>query len=297
MYSNNPDINIMFSGGADSLTTALGFMECGYDVNHTIVLFKDHDHICNAREVKEAFKFAGKHRIKYDVLELAVSDFLDEWVNDPKWSGYGTQIMDQSLQIWAVSKIDRSLFTVLSDPGGVNWIRLENGDYSFIMNMHTHQTQEIIDNFTLNGTTWPWWTSPKATSAFFAGDVAERVVYDNILNLSPGESFYCPARKYKALGMWSGFDITEYEVPKTSVQMFDSHKWQKKYHKAMSAGHINIANIDFQLGYSIHDFHKKIENGTISDYWIDYKDWPWDPKLVWYGGELPYEWTVAARMT
>ena len=71
MYKNKSDINIMLSGGSDSLTTALGFIECGYDINHTIILYKDHDHICNAREVKEAFKFAGKHRIKYDVLAVS----------------------------------------------------------------------------------------------------------------------------------------------------------------------------------------------------------------------------------
>ena len=36
----------------------------------------------------------------------------------------------------------------------------------------------------------------------------------------------------------------------------------------------------------MHDFHKRIANGSISDYWIDYKDWAVTPPNTWYGPKL-----------
>jgi len=285
MYKNKADINIMLSGGSDSLTTALGFIECGYDVNHTIVLYKDYDHICNAREVKEAFKFAGKHRIKYDVIEHNVCDFFDEWINDPKWHGYSTNIMDSSLQMWSVSKIDQSLFTIISEPGFTGYIKCEN-DWMYRNVMDNQHTQEVFTNLGFNGTTRPYWTSPKALTAFFAGDVSERILYDNVFNLSPGEMLSTPELKYKAWSMLSGLNVTPYVVPKTSVQMFDKHKWLKKWHKAMVDGLINISHKNLQLEYSMNDFHQRIKNGSISDYWIDFKDWAVEAPDTWYGPKL-----------
>jgi len=285
MYKHNSDINILLSGGSDSLTTAFGFLACGYDVNHTIILYKDHDHICNAREVKEAFKFAGKHRIKYDVLEHNVSDFLDEWINDPKWKGYSTNIMDSSLQVWSASKIDPSLFTIISEPGFTGYIKYEN-DWMYRNVMDNQHTQEVFTNLGLNGTTRPYWTTPKAISAFFAGDIAERILYDNIFNLSNGEMLSDPELKYKAWSLTSGFDITPYVVPKTSVQMFENHKWLKKWHKAMAAGDVNISHTNLQFEYSMFDFHKRIEDGSISNYWIDFNDWAVEAPNTWYGPKL-----------
>ena len=95
-----------------------------------------------------------------------------------------------------------------------------------------------------------------------------------------------PERKYKAWSIMSGLDITQYTVPKTSVQMFDRHKWLKKWHKAMANGLINRSNQNLQFEYSMHDFHKRIANGSISDYWIDYKDWAVTPPNTWYGPKL-----------
>lgn len=288
MYKHNSDINIMLSGGSDSIITSLGFLECGYDVNHTIILWKDYDHITNAREVKEAFKFAGKHRIKYDVVEHNIKDFIDEWITDPVWQGYSTNIMDQSLQMWGVSKIDPSLFTIVSEPGFPDYPRHEDGTFGFRTDLDNCQTQEIWRRFKFNGTCRPWFTSPKATAAFFAGDVAEKIIYDNILNLPVGASTYFPEFKYKAWGLMSGFNIEQYEVPKTSVQMFEKHKWLKKWHKAMAAGLLNLSNISLLLKYSANDFQDRIRNNTISDYWIDSSDWYHPPRTnTWHGGKVP----------
>jgi len=284
MYKTYSDINILLSGGSDSILVTYGFLECGFDVNHTIVLFKDYDHICNAREVTKAFELAGKYRIKFDILEIQVRDFFEEWLSNINYQNFTSIVMDTTLQCYILTKVDKKLFTIVSESGFPNWSLNTDNEFEHKYNLDQLLIPEFFYTFDINGNCRPFNTSPDAISSFFCGEEAHSILDKNILNLKTFEKTCDPKYKYRAWTIMSGFDIEKYYVPKTSVQMFDNHKFQKRWHRLMSSGELPIAKNNTALLFPLKLFQDKIKNNQLSEYWIDYNDWKADAQITpWYG--------------
>lgn len=283
IYSKHSDINIFLSGGADSSTVTLGFLECGYDVNHTIILFKDHDYICNAREVKEAFKLAGKYRIKYDVLEINVLDFLDAWKTEKKYSKYSGLVMDTLLQLYSLTRVDPSMYTIISDQAP-SWYLDKNNVWQWSFSLDQLLAPEFFNEFGINGHCRIFQTSPKTTSAWLCGEENYNLIDRNALNFKYNYGKTSKAEwKYSVYKIY-GFDVEQYFVPKTSVQMFDKHKFLKQWHTLMDENKIATSKTNLQMAVPLNNYRQLILDGIADTQWMDYKDFKIETiNGPWYG--------------
>ena len=68
LYRTESDLNILFSGGGDSLMTSTAFLQAGItNVHHTVYVFTDNGNIMHSRELLNGLKHLSANNLKYTI--------------------------------------------------------------------------------------------------------------------------------------------------------------------------------------------------------------------------------------
>jgi hypothetical protein len=289
------NLNIMFSGGGDSLMTSLAFIEAGItDVHHTVWVFTDNGEVMHPRELNMGYKHLHRHNLKYTVQTVEINTFFDVWCNNPEYGKYTCLELDRALQLYMLAHTDSSWFNMINEP--TPSLTMRDGKRYLRNTFDQMLHMEFMKEFNIQGISRVYTHTPALTTAWFHGTEMQDVMYKDSIEYSKAPSEMATGwnqYKYTLYEKMYGFNVCEYYIDKSTIQMWDNKKYLAKWHQLMDEGILlkRSTNLKMEIPYEL--LHQSWVNETNE--WFDYKDHavstidgPWHTAMGIEYGKSPF---------
>lgn len=267
------NLNIMFSGGGDSLMTSMAFMSAGItDVHHSVWVFTDQGNIMHSRELLCGLKHLSKHNLKHTIHTVEIQDFFDAWCDNPQYGKYTCLELDRALQLYMLANTDSSWYNIVNEP--TPSLTIKANKYYLRNTFDQMLTVEFMKEFAIPGISRIYTHTPVLMSAWLHGQEMQQLMHDDAIGYSkslPQMTTGWNRYKYLLYEKLFGFPVCEYQIPKSTIQMWNNKKYLLKWHQLMDQGKLPRRSVNPKMEIPYQHLHDSWS--TQSDTWFDYKDY------------------------
>ena len=295
LYRTQSDLNILFSGGGDSLMTSMAFLQAGINnIHHTVYVFTDNGHIMHSRELLNGLKHLSQQNLKYTINTVDINEFFEEWTSNEAYAKYTCLELDRALQLFMLARTDSSWFNIVNEPtpsfvlkDSVFYVR-----HSFDQMLHL----EFMKEFAVPGISRIYTHTPRLMSAWYHGQEMQQLMHKDAIGFSrslPQMATGWNQFKYKLYAELYHMPIMQYKIPKSTIQMWDNKKYLLKWHQLMDEGKLprRAINPVMEIPYE----HLWLSWVNETDAWFDHKDYgidatdgPWHTQQGIKSGNNPF---------
>lgn len=302
LYRTQPNLNILFSGGGDSLMTSMAFLQAGItNIHHTVYVFTDNDHIMHSRELLNGLKHLSQNNLKYTIKSVDINKFFEEWTANKEYAKYTCLELDRALQLYMLAHTDSNWFNIVNEPtpsvvckDSMFYVR-----HSFDQMLH----MEFMKEFNIQGINRIYTHTPTLMSAWFHGKEMQDLMHQDAIGFSkslPQMTTGWNQYKYKLYADLYKMPIMQYKIPKSTIQMWDNKKYLLRWHQLMDNGKLprRAINPVMEIPYE----HLWLSWNNQIDSWFDYKEYalqpidgPWHTKQGIEYGHNPFPGQSSVR--